>query len=109
MIPWPCHSMHPKAASRSLDKGESAFKPARGLPFRRWPSTDKLSLVIDGICVSDILWISTSFSPEAAFDDALKEIFLMTQHFVVKINALEGMSILSRTMTGSRDTYSNPA
>jgi hypothetical protein len=33
----------------------------------------------------------------------------MTQHFVVKINALEGMSILSRTMTGSRDTYSNPA
>jgi hypothetical protein len=33
----------------------------------------------------------------------------MTQHFVVKINALESMGILSRTMTGGRDTYSNPA
>jgi hypothetical protein len=65
--------------------------------------------MIDSVCVSDILWISNSFSPEAAFNDALKEIFLMTQHFIVKINALKSMSILSQTMTSDKDTYSNPA
>ncbi|KAH8746879.1 heterokaryon incompatibility protein-domain-containing protein [Hyaloscypha finlandica] len=91
----------------SLDQEKSAFNPARGLSFKRWSSNDRMSLVLDGICVSDILWVGSSFSGDML--TAMKEIFHITQNFAVGIGPWEVMDIISRTMTGGRDASGNSA
>ncbi|KAL5331254.1 hypothetical protein ACEPPN_000783 [Leptodophora sp. 'Broadleaf-Isolate-01'] len=93
-----------------IDQGKSAFSPARGLPFKSWAFDDNLSLVLDGIHLSDVRWVSSSFSEKSSFDRAMREIIFLARNFrpTADIRECESIFSLSRTMTGGRDGMGNP-
>jgi hypothetical protein len=83
----------------------SAFNPAHNLPFRRWPSEDGAQLVVDGICFSPVVWTAPCFSDTEQIDHTMSQLFILLQHFKPNVDELAKLSILSRTITGGRDSY----
>jgi hypothetical protein len=83
----------------------SAFNPAATLSFKRWPTENKSELVVEGIHFSPVVETFPLLFDLDQRDQTMVRLISLAQTFKPDIGDFERLSVLSRTLTGGRDSY----